>query len=108
MDLVKVSIEPKKLAKYTLKRACLRDFNLSEKQGHKYPKIKHEEHENMQLNLKTTPSGLPLQGSGEISHASIDLSSSRGVWKPRKCKKVKGEEEKITNSRGEEASCLTD
>ena len=28
MNLVKVSIEPKKLAKYTLKRACLRDFNL--------------------------------------------------------------------------------
>ena len=28
MNLVKVSIEPKKLAKYTLGRACLRDFNL--------------------------------------------------------------------------------
>ena len=60
-------------------------------------KYKHEEHENMQLNLKTTPSGLPLQGSGEISQASLDLSSSRGVWQPRKCKKVKGEEVKITN-----------
>ena len=71
-------------------------------------KHKHEEHENMQLSLKTTPSGLPLQGSGGISKASLNLSSSRGVWQPRKCKKVKGEEEKITNSRGEEASCLTD
>ena len=90
MGLVKVSIEPKKLAKYTLKRTCLKDFNLSEKEGHKYPKIQHEEHENMQLNLKTTPCGLPLQGSGEISQASLDLSSSRGVWKPRKCKNVKG------------------
>ena len=39
MDLMKVSIEPKKLAKYTLKGACLRDFNLSEMQGHKYLKI---------------------------------------------------------------------
>ena len=68
----------------------------------------HEEHENMQLSLKTTPSGLPFQGSGGISQASLDLSLSRGVWLPRKCKKVKGEEEKITNSRGEEASCLTD
>ena len=38
MDLVKVSIEPKKLAKYTLKRACLRDFHLSEKQELKQPK----------------------------------------------------------------------
>ena len=71
-------------------------------------KNRHEEHENMQLSLKTTPSGLPLQGSGGISQASLDLSSSRCVWKPRKCKKVKGEEEKITNSREEEASCLTD
>ena len=71
-------------------------------------KYKHEEHENMQLSPKTTPSGLSLQGSGGISQASLDLSSSRGVWIPRKCKKVKGEEEKITNTRGEEASCLTD
>ena len=71
-------------------------------------KHKHEEHENMQLSLKTTPSGLPLQGSRGISQAFLDLSSSRGVWLPRKCKKVKGEEEKITNSREEEASCLTD
>ena len=68
----------------------------------------HEEHENMQLSLKTTPSGLPLQGSGGFSRVSLDLSSSRGVWIPRKCKKVKGEEEKITNSRGEEASCQPD
>ena len=62
-------------------------------------KHKHEEHDNMQLSLKTTPSGLPLQGSEGISQASLDLSSSRGVWQPRKCKKVKGEEEKITTSR---------
>ena len=40
MDLVKVSIEPKKLAKYILKRACLRDFNLSEKQELKQPKMR--------------------------------------------------------------------
>ena len=71
-------------------------------------KHKHEEHENMQLSLKTTPSGLPLQGSGGISQASLDLSSLRGVWLPRKCKKVKGEEKKITNSREKGASCLTD
>ena len=71
-------------------------------------KHKHEEHENMQLSLNTTPSGLPLQGSGGISQESLDFSSSRGVWLPRKCKKVKREEEKITNSREEEASCLTD
>ena len=70
-------------------------------------KHKHEEHENMQLSLKTTPSGLPLQGSREIRKASLDLSSSRGVWQPRKCKKVKGEEEKISNNREEEALCLT-
>ena len=57
-------------------------------------KHKHEKRENMQLSLKTTPSGLLLQGSGGIS--------ARGVWKPRKCKKVKGEEEKITNGREEE------
>ena len=71
-------------------------------------KHKHEEHEDMQLSLKTTPSGLPLQGSGEISQASLDLSSLRDVWLLRKCKKMKGEEEKITNSREEEASRLTD
>ena len=70
-------------------------------------KHKHEEHDNMQLSLKTTPSGLPLHGSGGISQASLDLSSSRGVWQPKICKKVKGEEEKITNNREEEASCLT-
>ena len=99
MDLVKESIEPKKLAKYTLKRVCLRDFNLSDKQGTNTLKYKHEEHENMQLNLKTTPNGLPFQGSREIRKATLDLSSSRGVWLLRKCKKVKGEEEKITNSR---------
>ena len=63
-------------------------------------KHKHEEHENMQLSLKITPSGLSIQGSRGISQASLDLSSSRGVWQPRKCKKVKGEEEKITTSRG--------
>ena len=40
MDLVKVSIEPKKLSKYTLKRECLRDFNLSEKQELKQPKMR--------------------------------------------------------------------
>ena len=40
MDLVKVSIKPKKLAKYILKRACLRDFNLSEKQELKQQKKK--------------------------------------------------------------------
>ena len=68
----------------------------------------HEQQENMQLSLKTARSGLPLQGSGGISQASLDLSSSRGVCLPRKFKKVKGEEEKISNSRGEEASCLTD
>ena len=62
----------------------------------------------MQLSLKTTPSGLPLQGSGAFGQSYNDLSSSRGVWLPRKCKKVKGEEEKITNSRGEEASCQLD
>ena len=59
----------------------------------------HEDHENMQLSPKSAPSGLPIQGSGGFSQASLDLSSSRGVWLPRKCKKVKGEEEKITNSR---------
>ena len=40
MDLVKVSIEPKNLAKYILKRACLRDFNLSEKHELKQPKMR--------------------------------------------------------------------
>ena len=60
----------------------------------------HEEHENMQLSPKISTSGLPSQGSGGFSQASLDLSSLRGVWLPRKCKKVKGEEEKITNSRG--------
>ena len=71
-------------------------------------KHKHEKHENMQLSLKITPSGLPHQGSGGISQTSLDLSSSKGVWLPRKCKKVKGEYEEITNIREEEASCLTD
>ena len=33
-------------------------------------KHKHEEHENMQLSLKTTPSGLSIQGSRGISQAS--------------------------------------
>ena len=64
------------------------------------PKCIHGEHENMQLSPKSAPNGLPLQGSGGFSRASLDLSSSRGVWLPKKCKKVKGEEEKITNSRG--------
>ena len=40
MDQVKVSIEPKKLAKYTLKRACLIDFNLSEKKKVKQQKMR--------------------------------------------------------------------
>ena len=39
-------------------------------------KHRHEKHENMQLSLKTTPSGVLLQGSGGISQASLDLSSS--------------------------------
>ena len=60
----------------------------------------HEEHENMRLSPKISTSGLPPQGSGGFSQASLDLSSSRGVWLPRKCKKVKGEEEKISNNRG--------
>ena len=68
-------------------------------------KQKHEEHENMQLSLKTTPSGLPLQGSGGISQASLDLSSSKGVWQQRKCKKVKGEERKSLPAERKEASC---
>ena len=37
MNLVKVSIEPKKLAKYTLGRACLRDFNLRWEAGAQIP-----------------------------------------------------------------------
>ena len=37
---------------------------------------------------------------GGFSQASLDLLSSRDVWLPRKCNKVKGEEDKITNSRG--------
>ena len=40
MDLVKVSIEPKNLVKYLLNRACLKDFNLSEKQELKQPKMR--------------------------------------------------------------------
>ena len=51
----------------------------------------HEEHENMQLSPKTTPSGLPLQGSGGISQTPLDDDKSRDAWLPRKCKKVKGE-----------------
>ena len=79
MDLVKVSIEPKKLAKYTLKRVCLRDFNLSESRGTNTLKCKHAEHENMQLNLKTTPSGLPFKDQGRLAKHPL-ICHHQGVF----------------------------
>ena len=53
-------------------------------------KHKHEEHEDMQLSLKTTPSGLPLQGSRGISQASLDLSSSKGCLATKKVQESEG------------------
>ena len=84
MDLVKVSIEPKKLAKYTLKRACLRDFNLSEKQELKQPKKIRA--------LKTGDRALPPNPSQQSSSSrrkrssqtSSELSSSKGCLEAEK------------------------
>ena len=75
MDLVKVSIEPKKLAKYTLKRACLRDFNLSEKQELKQPKMRALKTEDRALppNPNQQPSSSRRKRS---SQTSSDLSFS--------------------------------
>ena len=75
MDLVKVSIEPKKLAKYTLKRACLRDFNLSEKQELKQPKMRALKTEDRALppNPSQQPSSSRRKRS---SQTSSELSSS--------------------------------
>ena len=67
MDLVKVSIEPKKLAKYILKRACLRDFNLSEKQELKQPKKIRA--------LKTGDRALPPNPSQQSSSSRRKRSS---------------------------------
>ena len=60
----------------------------------------HEEHENMQLSPKPAPNGLPLQGSGGFSQASLDLSSLKGCLASEKMQENKRKEEKITKPEG--------
>ena len=90
MDLVKVSIEPKKLAKYTLKRACLRDFNLSEKQELKQPKMRALKTEDRALppNPSQQPSSSrgkrPSQPSSELSSSEEYLVAEKGRENERK------------------------
>ena len=95
MDLVKVSIEPKKFAKYILKRACLRDFNLREKQELKQPKKIRA--------LKTGDRALPpnpsqqasssrrkksSQTSSELSSSEECLAAEKGRENERKGRKT--------------------
>ena len=95
MDLVKVSIEPKKLAKYTLKRACLRDFNLSEKQELKQPK-KIRELKTGDRALPPNPSQQPSssrrkrssQTSSELSSLEECLAGEKGRENKRKRRKT--------------------
>ena len=46
-----------------------------------------ENHGTLGLPSDPAPSSLPLQGGRVSSQPSLGLSSSRGVWKPRKWKK---------------------
>ena len=87
MDLVKVYIEPKKLAKYTLKRELLRDFNLSEKQELKQPKM-HE--------LKTEDRALHPNPSQQPSSSRRKRSSqpSSKFSSSEECLAAKKEERK--------------
>ena len=93
MDLVKVSIEPKKLSKYTLKRACLRDFNLSEKQEPKQPKMRALKKQRTVHYLKTVaqlPSSSrrkrPSKPSTELSSSEECLVAEKGRENERKGK----------------------
>ena len=95
MDLVKVSIEPKKLAKYTLKRVCLRDFNLSEKQELKQPK-KIRALKTGDRALPPNPSQQPSssrrkrssQTSSELSSLEECLAGEKGRENKRKRRKT--------------------
>ena len=104
MDLVKVSIEPKKLAKYTLKRACLRDFNLSEKQEHKQPINTCVKNSGTVSYLHTLANSRPLQGGRGLAEHPLSCHPQRSVWQPRKWKR-KGKK-KGKGSCGETASRL--
>ena len=63
-------------------------------------KHKHEEHEDMQLSLKEHLVAFPFKDQGVLVKHPLICHHQRGIWLPRKCKKVKGEEEKITTIRG--------
>ena len=59
-----------------------------------------ENHGTLSLPSDPAPSSLPLQGGRVSSQPSLELSSSRGVWQPRKWKKMREngrEEEKREN-----------
>ena len=92
MDLMKVSIEPKNISKYTFQRACLRDFNLSEKQELKQPKMRALKTEDCALppNPSQQPSSSrrkrPSQSSSELSSSEECLVSEKGREHERKGK----------------------
>ena len=48
-----------------------------------------ENHGTFSLPSNPAPSSLPLQGGMISSQPSLELSSSRGVWQPRKWKKMR-------------------
>ena len=97
MDLVKVSIEPKNFAKYILKRVCLRDFNLSEKQELKQPKNYVRSKQGTVRYLQTLANSRPLHGGRSLAKHPLSCHPQRSVWQSRKGEKMREKGEKREN-----------
>ena len=65
-------------------------FKLTVKGKHKTAsEYLHENHGTLSLPSDPAPSSLPLQGGKGFSCSSSELSSSEGVWQPRKGEKMR-------------------
>ena len=64
-----------------------------------------ENHGTISLPSDPAPNSLPLQGGRVSSQPSLELSSSRGVWKPRKWKENERNREKMERVREAESFC---
>ena len=60
-----------------------------------------ENHGTLSLPSDPAPSNLPLQGGRVSSQPSLELSSSRGVWQPRKRKENDKKSVKMKQTTGE-------
>ena len=73
-------------------------FKLTVKGKHKTAsEYLRENHGTLSLLSDPAPSSLPLQGGKGFSCSSSELSSSEGVWQPRKGEKMREKEKEQEN-----------